>query len=319
MSCCVNEEEIHLSVSAIAPQGVPGGDMATFNWGRWGADDEKVAVNLIDSNCDRVGAALFRSGRIFSLALPLDAKNVPVTAGRVPPQHFMRMDGGDYAAGLKRRDGFLSTDDVISMPVQTGTNIDTLCHVADDDFLFKEYLLSSVRSAGAKKMGIEKMGALCTRGVLLDICALLGVRMLAKGTVITPAHLEACEERQGVRVTLGTVLLIRTGWLGALAELGTSEFLSGEPGIGTEAARWLAERGVPAVGCDNFAAEVIPTENGGSAPLHRMLIRGCCIYLMEMLVLDELAAAGLNEFQFIAAQLPITGATGSPLNPLAIA
>jgi kynurenine formamidase len=154
---------------------------------------------------------------------------------------------------------------------------------------------------------------------LLDVCALLGVRMLAKGTVITPAHLEACEERQGVCVTIGTELLIRTGWLGALAELGTSKFLFGEPRIGTEAARWLAERGVPAVGCDSFAVEVIPTENGGSAPVHRMLIRGCGIYLMEMLVLDELAAAGLNEFQFIAAPLPTTGATGSPINPLAIA
>jgi kynurenine formamidase len=319
MSCCGNEEEMNLSGSAIASNCLPGGDMATFNWGRWGVDDEKGAANLIDSNCVRSGAALVRSGRIFSLALPLDAKNVPVTAGRAPPQHFMRTDGGDYAAGLKRRDGFQSTDDVISMPVHAGTHIDALCHVADEDLLFNGHPLSSVRSAGAKKMGIEKMGALCTRGVLLDVCALLGVRMLAKGTVITPAHLEACEERQGVRVTLGTVLLIRTGWLGALAELGTSEFLSGEPGIGTEAARWMAERGVPAVGCDNFAVEVIPTENGGSAPVHRMLIRGCGIYLMEMLVLDELAAAGLHEFQFIAAPLPITGATGSPINPLAIA
>lgn len=317
MSCCGNDDEIDNTPKTAAV--AAGADMATRNWGRWGADDEKGAANLIDADCVRAGAALVRSGRVFSLALPLDAKHVPVTAGRAPPQHFMRTDGGDYAAGLKRRDGFQTTDDVIAMPVHAGTHIDALCHVGDADFLFNGHPLSSVRSAGAKKMGIEKLPALCSRGVLLDLCALYSVDMLAKGTVITPEDLEACEMRQGVRVTPGTVLLIRTGWLGALSDLGAAEFLSGEPGIGVAAARWIAERGVPAVGADNFAVEVIPTENGGSAPVHRMLIRGCGVYLMEMLVLDELAAAAVHEFQFVAAPLPITGATGSPINPLAIA
>ena len=64
---------------------------------------------------------------------------------------------------------------------------------------------------------------------------------------------------------------------------------------------------------------VIPTENDGAAPVHRMLIRGCGVYLMEMLHLTELAAAGVHEFLFVAAPLPITGATGSPINALAIA
>lgn len=293
--------------------------MATRNWGRWGADDERGAANLIDADCVRAGASLVRTGRVFSLAMPLDAKHVPVTPGRAPPQHFMRTDGGDYAAGLKRGDGFQTTDDVISMPVHAGTHIDALCHVGDADFLFNGYPLSSVRSAGAKKLGMEKLRSLCSRGVLLDPCALRGVSVLPKGTVITPEDLEACEARQGVRVTPGCVLLIRTGWLGALPTLGMAEYLSGEPGIGVAAARWIADRGVAAVGADNFAVEAIPTENGGAAPVHRILIRGCGVYLMEMLVLDELAAAGVYEFQFIAAPLPITGATGSPINPLAIA
>jgi hypothetical protein len=95
--------------------------------------------------------------------------------------------------------------------------------------------------------------------------------------------------------------------------------MSGEPGIGMAAARWLVERDVPAVGADNFAVEVIPTASGGPAPVPRMLIRGCGMYLMEMLVLAELAAAGVHEFFFVAAPLPVTGATGSPINPLAIA
>ncbi len=320
MSCCTNEEDTDGPVPATGTQApATGADMSTRNWGRWGAEDELGAANLIEADNVRAGAALVRSGRVFSLALPLDAKHVPVTPGRAPPQHFMRTDGGDYAAGLKRGDGFQTTDDVISMPVHAGTHIDALCHVGDADFLFNGYPLSSVRSAGAKKLGMEKLRSLCTRGVLLDLCALHGVATLPKGTVITPEDLEACEARQGVRVTPGTVLLLHTGWLGALPTMGTAEYLSGEPGIGMAAARWIADRGVPAVGADNFAVEVIPTENRGAAPVHRMLIRGCGVYLMEMLVLSELAAAGVHEFLFVAAPLPITGATGSPINPLAIA
>jgi len=320
MSCCGAEEDniAHQHGHEPALQGERA-RIARRNWGRWGEDDERGAANLIDADCVRAGAALVKTGRVFSLALPLDARSVPVTPGRMPPQHFMRTDGGDYAAGLKRRDGFQSTDDVITMPVHAGTHIDALCHVAEDGQMYNGHPLSAVRSAGARKLGMQNLPSLCTRGVLLDVCALHGVDVLPKGTAITPEDLEACEARQGVRVAPGTVLLVRTGWLGALPSLGAPEFLSGEPGIGIKAARWIAERGAAAVGLDNFGVEVIPTENGGAAPVHRMLLRDCGIYLIEMLSLEELAAAGVHEFQFVAAPLPITGATGSPLNPLAIA
>lgn len=321
MSCCGgSDEEVTAATAAVADKRArPDGVLATHNWGRWGEGDELGAANLIGPDSVRQAASLVRTGRVFSLALPIDAKHVPVTPGRAPPQHFMRTDGGDYAAGLERKDGFQSTDDVISMPCHAGTHIDALCHIADGDALYNGFPLSSVRSSGAKKLGMEKLRSLCSRGVLLDLCALKGVEVLPKGTVITPQDLESCEARQGVKVTPGTVLLLHTGWLGAIGSMGSAQFLSGEPGIGMEAARWIHARGVSAVGADNFAVEVIPTEDQRPAPVHRMLIRGCGVYLMEMMVLGELAAAGVHEFLFVAAPLPITGATGSPINPLAIA
>jgi kynurenine formamidase len=324
MGCCGenDSEQPVATATGATPAGAatrPGPAGHTQNWRRWGANDEKGAANLIDARCIVGAAGAVRSGRVFSLGLQIDAKHVPVTAGRTPPQHFMTTDGGDYAAGLTRREGFQTTDDVISMPVHAGTHIDALCHVGDADQLYNGYSLSEVRSAGARKLGMEKLRSLVGRGVLLDPCALRGVAMLPKGTVITPEDLEACELRQEVKVTPGTILLIHTGWLGALAQLGAAEYMSGEPGIGMAAARWIVARDVSAVGADNFAVEAIPTESGGPAPVHRMLIRGCGVYLMEMLVLAELAAAGVSEFLFVAAPLPVTGATGSPINPLAIA
>jgi kynurenine formamidase len=326
MGCCgENDQETPEAPAAPAANAAPAADVApgpgghTQNWRRWGAGDERGAANLIDAGSIVGGAAMVKTGRVFSLGLQIDSKHVPVTAGRTPPQHFMTTDGGDYAAGLRRREGFQTTDDVISMPVHAGTHIDALCHVGDADLLYNGFPLSGVRSMGAQKLGMEKLRSLVGRGVLLDLCALRGVAVLPKGALITPEDLEACERRQGVKVTPGTIVLIHTGWLGALPQLGAAEYMSGEPGIGMAAARWLAERDVPAVGADNFAVEVIPTESGGPAPVHRMLIRGCGMYLMEMLVLAELAAAGVHEFFFVAAPLPVTGATGSPINPLAIA
>ena len=293
--------------------------LAKHNWQRWGSEDQKGAANLIQPSHVVAASALVRSGRVFSLGINIDAKSVPVSAGRAPPQHFMLTDGADYAAGLKRRDGYQATDDAISMPIHAGTHIDALAHIADEDLLYNGYPLSSVRSAGAKKLGMENLRSLVGRGVLLDLCALRGVTPLPKGYVITVADLQACEQRQGVKVEAGTILLLHTGWLGAMGAMGGQEFMSGEPGIGVEAAHWVAARDVAAVGADNFAVEVIPTENDGAAPIHRMLIRGCGVYLMEMLNLTELVAAGVHEFLFVAAPLPITGATGSPINALAIA
>ena len=166
-------------------------NLARHNWQRWGSEDEKGAANLIQPADIVAASRLVRTGRVFSLAMPLDARNVPVSAGRAPPQHFMQTDGADYAAGLQRRDGYQATDDALAMSLHTGTHIDALAHIADGDFLYNGYPLSSVRSAGAKKLGMEKLRSLVGRGVLLDVCALRGVSPLPKGDLITAADLQA--------------------------------------------------------------------------------------------------------------------------------
>lgn len=289
------------------------------NWGRWGPQDERGAANLMTPAQVKAAASMVRSGRVFSLSLPISARDVPVLPGRASPQHFMRRDGGDYAAGLTRKGGFETTDDVVLLPTHAGTHIDALAHVADGGRLYNGYALSGVRSNGAAHCGIDKLPALVGRGVLLDLCALNGVGLLEPGYVITPEDLQACEERQSVSVAEGVVVLIRTGWLDVFRREGPQAFFGSEPGIGMAAAKWLAERDAAAIGADNYAVEVVPTEDGRPGPVHRVLVRDCGIYLMEMLVLDELAAAGVGEFLFVAAPLPIAGGVGSPINPIAIA
>lgn len=289
------------------------------NWGRWGAEDERGAANLLTPELLRAAAGLVRRGRIYSLSLPVQSKGVPVGSRRSPPLHFMTLDGGDYAAGLKLRGGFQTSDDHVSLGTHVTTHIDALAHVWYDDRLYNGFAGDTVRSSGAKRCGIDKLRHLVGRGVLLDFCKLKASDPLPAGYAITPEDLRQCATLHGVALREGDIVLIRTGWQKTFAEKGNDAFFASEPGIGLAAAEWLAQAGVVAIGCDNYGVEVVPTEQGRPAPVHGLLLRDYGVYLMELLVLDEPARDEVHEFLFVAAPLAITGGAGSPLNPLAIA
>lgn len=289
------------------------------NWGRWGADDERGAANFNTAERIRAASALVKTGKVYSLAIPLQTENVPVLPPRVPPQHYMRIDGGDYAAGLKRRGGFQTSDDTIILGTHSTTHIDALAHAWYDDTLYNNFSANTVRSNGAKHCGIDKLVHLVGRGVMLDLPAHRGLPHLPFGEVITPQHLENCAKAQGTELREGDTLLFRTGWQQIFKRDGSAAFFKGEPGIGREAAEWIGRKGFAAVGSDNWGVEVVPVEGDIPAPVHRRLIRDFGVYLLELFDLDGLAADRVHEFMFVAAPLRITGGVGSPLNPLAIA
>ena len=170
------------------------------NWGRWGKDDERGAANFASAERIRDAASsLVRSGKVYSLAIPLQASDVPVLPPRAAPQHFMRLDGGDYAAGLKRKGGFQTSDDYIALGTHATTHIDALAHVWYEDRLYNDFPANTVRSNGAKHCGIDKLVHLVGRGVLIDLCAHRKLPHLPSGEVITPAHIEDCAQGAGHR------------------------------------------------------------------------------------------------------------------------
>lgn len=285
-------------------------------WGRWGADDEAGALNLIGPEQVRRAAGLVRTGQVLRLAQPLSQKT-PFPKHRCPMQHFMGRDGGDYAAGAGRPGGFQFAEDTVVMPLHIGTHIDALCHAWYDDKMYNGYLGTTLRSTTrAARLGIEKMPPAFTRGVLIDVVKLRG-RNLAVGEVVTRQDIEACLDRAKLKLEAGDAVLIHTGWLGS--KLGQSDIsFDEEPGIDLEAARYLAEHEVALVGADNFAVEVLPFAKGTVFPVHQCLIRDYGIPLLEGVLLTPLLATGREEFLFVAAALPIVGGTGSPLTPLAI-
>lgn len=290
--------------------------MAKEAWNRWGPEDEAGAPNLIGPEQTRLAAGLVRTGQVISLTQQISDR-LPVPGHRAGVLHFMGRDGGDYAAGAKRPGGFQFAEDTIILPLHLATHIDALCHAWCDDHLYNGFPGNTMRSTTrALRCGVEKMPPLITRGVLLDVVKLRG-KPAASGDTIGLEEIQGAVAQAGVTLRDGDAVLIRTGWLESQDPARGVDF-NAEPGINVAAGLWLAESGVAMVGADNFAIEVLPFPTGTVFPVHQRLIRDYGIPLLEGLVLRALAEAGATEFLFAATPLPIVGATGSPVAPVAV-
>jgi kynurenine formamidase len=284
----------------------------------WGPDDERGAVNRLTPAKVLEAAALIETGRIFELGRPYEI-GMPLYGNR----HFSLTIPGLPTAITGAENGVVFNDELVSTELgQVGTQFDGLGHVGtamDGDYVFYNgFKLSEFGTAyGLTKLGIENVGAIFTRGVLVDVARHKGVERLEPGYVVTVEDIEGALERQGVEIRAGDAVLFHTGW-GQLWIVDNETYGGNEPGPGITAIRWLAEQDIVLTGADNYAMEATPGENP-SRPIegHQWLLsRG--IYNLENLDLRELAAERVYEFAFIFAPMKLVGATGAPGNPIAV-
>ncbi len=296
-------------------------------WGRWGDDDELGAANAVTPATITHAATLVRRGSVFSLGLPMDGTG-PQTGlnGRVNPQHLMLKDGGDMLAAVPVPGELRATDDAVYMPLQSSTQWDALCHIFYERQTYNGRGPESVDSQGARHNSITNLRDRAVgRGVLLDIPRWLGRPWLEAGEAIQAEHLEECARAQGIEVGEGDFVVVRTGQIaGCRAAGGWGDYAAGPaPGLGVSAADFLCPRLVTAVATDTWGLEALPYEcSDVRAPLHVILLVNAGIYIGEMwdveVLAEDCATDGVYEFLLVAPPLTITGAVGSPLNPLAI-
>jgi kynurenine formamidase len=296
------------------------------NWGRWGADDERGTLNLITPDVVKRATACVRRGDIFSLGLSLGGEG-PQTGsviGRFNPQHYMTAIGSLIGDDPR---GFCYSDDVLSLPLQSVTQWDSLAHVHYDGKLYNGYVASEVLGpSGATKNGIDKLAVngIVSRGVLVDVARHRGIDRVAPGTAIRTGEIDDILAAQGSKLLPGDILVIRTGHLSVFKNDGDREtYLWQGPGLGLDAAEWIRARDLAAVCSDTTAVEVMPCEDPSLLyPLHLLCLRDMGMTFGEMFDLDELAADcaadGCWEFLLTAPPLKVTGGIGSPINPLAI-
>lgn len=298
-------------------------------WGKWGSDDQIGAMHYVTPEKVRAASQLVRKGRVFSMALPLDADGPQTGAfGRTNPLHVMLQDGGDIASGAQDHLPALRfTDDAVYLVLQCATQWDALAHIYHEGKMYNGIGTEAVTSGGAQKNSITAVrDKMVARGVLLDIPRYKGKPWLDVSEPVHGSDLEGCAEQQGVTVGEGDVVIVRTGRLAAMRERGSwgDEYAGGPaPGLAISTAEFLCERNVAAVATDTWGIEVLPNETPEVfQPLHIILMVNAGIHIGEMFDTEDLAedcaADGVYEFLLVAPPLTITGAVGSAINPQAI-
>ncbi|MEJ3746513.1 cyclase family protein [Actinomycetes bacterium KLBMP 9797] len=301
------------------------------NWGRWGADDVRGTMNFLTDAKRAEGAALVRRGVSFSLSQRFDMDGPQKGwRRRTNPVHTMLDTGTDAVAGIQGfPHGIGGADDVISMPLQCSTQWDGLGHIFDHGIAWNGRPAGEVvTSLGDAITGIETVAdVIAGRGVLLDVGrAIGGDGELPDGFAITEEHLRATVAGQGPTSTVGRgdLVLVRTGRLSRARREGWGDYAGGpSPGLSFTTADWLHGSEIAAIATDTWGFEVRPNEfDDAFQPLHQIAIPHIGLFLGEMWDLDALAADcasdGVYEFWLTAAPLPITGAVGSPVNPIAV-
>ncbi|MFI5931996.1 cyclase family protein [Actinoplanes sp. NPDC051494] len=282
------------------------------NWGRWGADDERGAVNLVTDEVRARAAAEARTGLSVSMArvttpFPLTGGPMaPATASTTAVQTVMMFTGFGAPA--------LAEVMVLTTHHAEVTHLDGLGHWAEGGRVYPGLDVTGTAGPTGVRHGAADVYAdgIVTRGVLLDLAP--GAR-LAPAHPVTAADLDAAAARAGVRVLPGDALVVRGGW---------DRVTDGDqalPGITAGAVRWMHERGIAVYAGDvGDARPPLPGELPGA--LHRLALGRLAIPLIDGPDLRALAATCERlhrwTFQFVVAAPRIAGTTGLPVNPLAV-
>jgi len=292
----------------------------TGNWGRWGDDDERGALNLITPDAVLAGLRTAKTGKVYSLGIPIGRHATPDLGGIRPYPERLTMSASADAPMYEQfgaAPGVGANEDLVFIPSHAGTHMDALCHVFADGVIWNGHRAESFTPAGgASRCGVERTGTIAGRVVLLDVAGHQGVDMLAPGQKITSADLEATRAAQGVEVRSGDILLFRTGWL--QQRLAGAPVTGAEAGLGLDACAFIRDHDVAVVGADNAAIESIPFDDNIFLAVHIELLVKLGVTLVEHLWLADMAADRCFEGFFALGALPVTGATGSPVNPVVI-
>ena len=290
------------------------------NWGRWGADDERGALNHLTDERRGAAAALVRDGRAVSLANDIGTE--PSAENPAPAHHHMLASGD--ARDSNGIPGYEAARDWVGLDVHglSTTHVDALSHMFVRGEMFGGRPASAVRSDGARANTVMAMAeGVVGRGVLLDIPRALGIDFLDHGHAVTVADLEAAEQAEGVTAGSGDILLVR--WGRDARRFARGGAFDGFSGLHPECLPWLHEREIAVLGSDGISDPMPFLEIADwPFPVHQIGITAMGLHLIDNMALSALSETCASverwEFLFTMAPLRIPRGTGCPVNPIAV-
>jgi kynurenine formamidase len=292
--------------------------MAQADWckSKWGPTDEKGALNILTPQMTADAAKLVKTGKTYQLGVETNAKT-PAFGTR--SFSLLIQQPGQAHGGSLGPTKTTYNDDIIMGYVAVGSQLDGLGHIGVDGIYYNcNKAAEFAQPDGLTKLGIEKVPAFATRGVLLDMAAHYGVAIVPEGTAFNKKEIDEAAAKQGVTIKTGDVVLFHTGWQ-ALVGKDNKRFMAGEPGLGKGGAEYLVSKGVVAVGADTWGLEAIPFEKDvGVFEIHQILLPKNGVYILENMDTSGLAKDKAYEFMFVLGHSRITGAVQAIINPVAI-
>jgi len=313
LALCLGTVSLHAQNDAqqTPPWQLPADDQRCPS--KWGAGDQRGSGNLMKPDAVLRAAKLIKTGEVFELGelLSNDPKEAFINGGR----QFTLLTKPDNPKPNTRTE---NEELVVSELGQVGTQIDAFAHQMYGDSFYNCFKYGDIFGRnGYKKLGVENIGMLMSRGVLIDVAALKGVDMLGDTYVITPDDLQQALAKEKLTLQPGDVVVINTGY-GKLMGKDNQRYERNSPGISIAAGQWLVGQNPMLVGADNCCLEVRPSEARMSLPIHQMFLIQYGVHILENMKLDALAAAHAYEFAFIVQPLKMKGATGASVVPTAV-
>ncbi|WP_369368416.1 cyclase family protein [Streptomyces sp. CG4] len=289
---------------------------AVRTWGRWDPAD-RGAWNRVTADHVRRATAAVRSGTVVPLALPWNTR--PGPDNRKPAVHHMTDLGDVESPEPSTHKDFIAAD----YHGKGITHLDALCHIAYRGQLYGGRAAGDVvDTAGARFGAVSALGPLVTRGVLLDLPAVLGIGWLEPGQAVHAPDITAAEQALDVTIGEGDAVLLRSGQVRRRMALGAWDPDMASAGFHVDALPLLAERGIALLGGDGDS-DVRPSPvEGVHSPVHALAVAAMGVPLLDNLDLEALSAAtaeaGRYEFLLVVAPLNVPGGTGSPVTPVAV-
>lgn len=268
----------------------------------FGPDDQTGATNRITPAVTKAAAQEIQEGKVINLTNPL-VNGVPLFGTRFT--HTVLTAVGLAPGAAMGKNNFTFMEDTWLTQSHVGTHLDGLGHIGRGDCFYNQTAMGRyINQNNMTKLGLEHVKSFATRGVLIDLVRVFQQENKLKtnpacrkpcldlGTVISRADIEAGLKMYNVTLREGDVVFLHTGWVDLYAQYPAQNALynKGEPGIGIEAARYLASQKVVGVGADTAAMEVLPTEDPEIIfPVHQFFIVDNGIHIIENVKTDELA------------------------------
>lgn len=286
---------------------------------KWGADDQIGSANLVTPENTLAAASLIKQGKSQPLGIVIDA-NTPAFPPRSLSLQVVQpnQQGGQKLTQFGYPGNY--NDDLLQTWVGIGSQIDGLGHLGENGFYYNcndEKEIAAI--TGLTKLGVHGVPPLVGRGVILDMAGHFGVESMDAGAHFGEADIKAAAEAQGVTLGKGDIILFHTGWTDAKLASDPTAWVSGEPGLNVEGARYLASLDPMAVGADTWGVEPVPPAPGDGAFYgHVILLKDNGVYLLETMNTGPLVREGVSEFMFVLGQARIRGTVQMIINPVAL-